>query len=105
MMPGGESATHTASTPFDALLRRLGGDGAQGPAYETLRRRLIRFFRVYAPAEADELADVSLDRLARKIHEGTEVLNVPLYALGLRMTDLMRLPPESEYPKTPEQSA
>jgi DNA-directed RNA polymerase specialized sigma24 family protein len=83
MMLGDESATRTASTPFDALLRRLGGDGAEGPAYETLRRRLIRFFRVYAPAEADELADVSLDRLARKIHEGTEVLNVPLYALGI----------------------
>lgn len=83
MTPSGESATQAASTPFDALLRRLGVDGAEGPAYETLRRRLIRFFRVYAPAEADELADVSLDRLARKIHEGTEVLNVPLYALGI----------------------
>jgi len=83
MMPGGEPATHTASTPFDALLRRLGGDGDEGLAYETLRRRLIHFFRVYAPAEADELADVALDCLARKIHDGTEVLNVPLYALGI----------------------
>jgi len=26
---------------------------------------------------------------------------IPLYALGLRMTDLMRLPPESEYPAKP----
>jgi DNA-directed RNA polymerase specialized sigma24 family protein len=77
------SATETTRTPFDALLRRLGRDGTEGPAYETLRRRLIRFFRVYAPGEADELADVSLDRLARKIHEGTEVVNVPLYALGI----------------------
>ena len=82
MMPGGESVEQ-AATPFAALLRRLGGDGGEGPAYETLRRRLIRFFRVYAPAEADDLADVSLDRLARKIHEGTEVLNVPLYSLGI----------------------
>jgi DNA-directed RNA polymerase specialized sigma24 family protein len=83
MMPGAESATQAASTPFDALLRRLGGSGSEGLAYETLRRRLTRFFWVYAPAEADELADVSLDRLARKIHEGTEVINVPLYTLGI----------------------
>jgi DNA-directed RNA polymerase specialized sigma24 family protein len=48
-----------------------------------LRPRLIRFFNVYAPAEADELADMALDRLARRIHDGTEVGNVPLYALGI----------------------
>ena len=83
MTSGGESAMQTTSTPFDALLRRLGSEGAEGLAYETLRRRLIRFFRVYVPAEADELSDVSLDRLARKIHEGTDVVNVPLYALGI----------------------
>ena len=83
MTTGADSVTQAAGTPFDALLRRLGGNGAEGLAYETLRRRLIRFFWVYAPAEADELADVSLDRLARKIHEGTEVVNVPLYALGI----------------------
>lgn len=83
MRPGGESTTSTSDAPFAALLHRLGGTGVEGPAYETLRRRLIRFFRVYAPAEADELADVTLDRLARKIHEGTEVVNVPLYALGI----------------------
>ena len=82
MIHGGEAA-RTKDAPFGALLQRLGGDGAEGPAYETLRGRLIRFFRIYAPAEADELADVTLDRLARKIHEGTEVVNVPLYALGI----------------------
>lgn len=78
---GGEASA--ADAPFDALLRRLRADGADGIAYEALRARLIRFFRMHVPAEADELADVSLDRLARKIHEGTEVASVPLYTLGI----------------------
>jgi DNA-directed RNA polymerase specialized sigma24 family protein len=84
MITSGDASLPRASgAQFDALMRRLGVDGAVGPAYEALRRRLIRFFRVYVPAEADELADVALDRLARKIHEGTDVANMPLYALGI----------------------
>jgi len=70
-------------TPFDALLERLRCDGSDGVVYEALRRRLIQFHRIHIPAEADELADITLDRLARKIHEGTEVGSVPLYALGI----------------------
>ncbi|HEX7326858.1 MAG TPA: hypothetical protein VF292_16130 [Rhodanobacteraceae bacterium] len=38
---------------------------------------------MHAPAEASELADVTLDRLARKIGQGTEVDSVPLYTLGI----------------------
>jgi len=76
-------ATEPAVTPFDALLQRLQSEGAEGLAYETLRRRLIQFYRLHLPGEADDLADVVLDRLARKLHEGTEVASVPLYALGI----------------------
>lgn len=68
---------------LDALLRRLGADGGDAIAYEGLRRRLIQFFRLHDPAEADDLADTALDRLARRIHEGTEVISVPSYALGI----------------------
>ena len=71
------------ATPFDALLERLQSEGSEGLAYETLRRRLIQFYRLHVPAEADDLADVVLDRLARKLHEGAEVASVPLYALGI----------------------
>jgi DNA-directed RNA polymerase specialized sigma24 family protein len=77
------SASRAAGTPFDALLLRLRAEGAEGLAYEALRRRLIQFYRLHVPAEADELADIALDRLARKIHEGTDVTSVPLYALGI----------------------
>jgi DNA-directed RNA polymerase specialized sigma24 family protein len=68
---------------FEALMRRLRSEGGDGLAYETLRRRLIRFFRLHVPAEADDLADVALDRLARRLHDGTEVASVPSYALGI----------------------
>lgn len=68
---------------FDALMARLQRDGRAGPTYETLRMRLIRFFRLQVPAEADDLADICLDRLAHKLHEGTEVINVPQYTLAI----------------------
>ena len=68
---------------FDALLARLRRDGDAGLGYEALRRRLLQLFRLHSPAEAGALADVTLDRLARKIGEGTEIDNVPLYTLGI----------------------
>jgi len=68
---------------FGALLSRLAADGGDAAAYEALRRRLIQFFRLHVPADADDLADVVLDRLARRIHEGIDVASVPSYALGI----------------------
>jgi len=72
-----------ASAAFTALLHRLRGDDDAGIAYERLRSRLIRYFRGHVPAEADELADVAIDRLARRVDEGVDVANVPMYALGI----------------------
>ena len=72
-----------AAGAFAALLARLAADGGDATAYEALRRRLIQLFRMHVPADADDLADVVLDRLARRIHEGTEVASVPSYALGI----------------------
>lgn len=66
-----------------ALLQRLQREGEPGAAYEALRRRLLRFFRLRAPAQAEELADVALDRLARRLGEGVEVAQVASYVLGI----------------------
>lgn len=69
---------------LEALLARLRADGKPAEvAYESLRRRLVALLRLHAPAEAETLADVALDRMARRIHEGTVVQNVHLYALGI----------------------
>lgn len=73
-----------ADAAFLALLARLGSDGeAAETVYERLRRRLITYMRLHLPAEADDLADRTLDRMARRIHEGTSVQNVYSYALGV----------------------
>jgi DNA-directed RNA polymerase specialized sigma24 family protein len=76
-----------ASAPpeaFDALLDALATepDGA-ARAYERLRERLVALLRVYVPAEADALADVVLDRLARRIAEGVAIDDLRAYALGI----------------------
>lgn len=78
-----ESVAADKDDAFRALLARLSADGGDAAAYEALRRRLIQFFRLHVPAEADDLADVVLDRLARRIHEGIDVASVPSYALGV----------------------
>ncbi len=76
-------ADSTRRASFDALIERLRRDGDAGLGYESLRRRLIQFFRLHVPAEADALADVVLDRLGRKIVDGVEIASIPMYALGI----------------------
>lgn len=74
------------SAAFESLLQRLRADDpSPEQAYERLRFRLITFLRVRLPseAEAEALADIALDRLARRIHEGTVVDGVPQYVLGI----------------------
>lgn len=69
---------------FDALLERLREEGPSPQiVYEMLRKRLIVYFRLHVPAQADALADEALDRMARRVHEGTPVQNVYLYVLGI----------------------
>lgn len=78
------AAGDPAEAAFLALLARLGSEGdRQETVYERLRQRLITYFRLHLPAEADDLADLTLDRMARRIHEGTSVQNVFSYALGV----------------------
>jgi DNA-directed RNA polymerase specialized sigma24 family protein len=55
---------------FEALLERLSPDREQaGQRYEFLRRRLISLFMYRGCATPEELADETLDRVARKIAE------------------------------------
>ncbi len=69
---------------FEALLSRMrqeGGDAAL--RYESLRCRLLAFFRLHALAEAEALSDRALDRVARKLAEGTDVKNLLPFTLGV----------------------
>ncbi len=44
---------------------------------------MIVFFRLYVPAEAETLTDRALDRVARKLMEGTEIANLLHFTLGV----------------------
>ncbi|MDR3416864.1 MAG: hypothetical protein P4L83_11820 [Nevskia sp.] len=69
---------------FAALLKRLESEGVPAAlSYEQLRRRLIVYFRLHLPAEAEALADVTFDRMARRLEEGVPVREIRHYALGV----------------------
>ena len=62
------------------LLERLDVDRDQaGVRYEALRRTLTRFFEWRGAPFPEEHADVTFDRVARKLDEGVEVKNIGGY--------------------------
>jgi DNA-directed RNA polymerase specialized sigma24 family protein len=70
---------------FTKLLAILDPDPeTAGGKYEQLRRKLIKFFEWRGSFISDELADETLNRLARKIDEGVEIeKNVFALSLGI----------------------
>ena len=70
-----------SQTPFDKLLARLDPDRERaGQLYEEMRLKLLKFFMWKNCPEADIHADDALDRVARKLDEGTEIQNLNAYA-------------------------
>jgi DNA-directed RNA polymerase specialized sigma24 family protein len=82
---------HVLRRRFDALLARLSAQGDAPLSYEKLRRRLVLYFQVQAPVEAEAASDDVIDRLARRIEDGTPIDNLPLYALGIARNVLHEL--------------
>ena len=70
---------------FTKLLAKLAADPeTAGGEYEELRRRLIKFFEWRGAFFSEDLADETLNRLARKIDEGEEIeKNVFALSLGV----------------------
>lgn len=54
-----------------------------GEQYEVVRRRLVKFFEWRGSATPEELADETLNRLARKIDEGEAIRNLSGYIGGM----------------------
>jgi len=74
----------SSTSALQILLNRMAQEGGSAEErYESLRRRLIVFFRLHVPAEAEALADRALDRVARKLMEGTEIENLLQFTLGV----------------------
>ncbi len=69
---------------FEQLLRVLDVEReSAGRKYEDLRHVLVRFFECRGTAFPEELADETLDRIARKIVAGEQIRDVNHYSLGV----------------------
>ena len=59
---------------FEALLAQLHPDRERaGEIYETIRRKLVRLFEWRGCAYPEDLADVTFNRVARRLAEGVEL--------------------------------
>jgi DNA-directed RNA polymerase specialized sigma24 family protein len=78
----------TADT-FERLLDALDPDRDRAAAaYERLRYRIIGLLRWWGSPAAEQLADDTLDRVARKLQEGAQI---PLGSLGAYVRGVARL--------------
>ncbi|HXO18827.1 MAG TPA: hypothetical protein VOA87_02755 [Thermoanaerobaculia bacterium] len=71
---GGPPRSGLTAASFEALLARLDSDRERaGERYETIRRRLVRLFEWRGCERPEELADETINRVARRMSEGTEI--------------------------------
>lgn len=71
-------------TAFDKLLNGFSLDRDEaGRQYERTRTRLFRVFEWSAVGPADELADETFNRVARRIDEGQKIENLIAYIVGV----------------------
>jgi RNA polymerase sigma factor (sigma-70 family) len=69
---------------FDKLLSFLDADRDQaGLKYEGLRCRLLKFFEWRGCSAREDLADETLNRLAKNIAAGEQILNLGAYCSGV----------------------
>lgn len=81
-----------ALTPdaFEKLLDSFSQDRNEaGAQYEIIRRKLVRFFEWRAIGSADEHADETINRVARRLHEGQTIDNLRSYFYGVARMVLM----------------
>lgn len=77
---------------FDGLLALLGeGRESAGEKYLALRTNLIRFFAWRGCSFPEDHADETINRLARKISQGEQILNPSSYALGVARMLLLEI--------------
>jgi DNA-directed RNA polymerase specialized sigma24 family protein len=73
-----------SQSSFDSFLTILDSNRERaGQKYESLRIRLVKFFEWRACQFADDLADETLDRVARKINAGEQINDHVNYAYGV----------------------
>lgn len=69
---------------FDLLLASLDPDReTAGQKYVLLRHKLVKYFEWHGAAFPDREADVTINRVARRMHEGQEVHSFNAYCYGV----------------------
>jgi DNA-directed RNA polymerase specialized sigma24 family protein len=77
---------------FDKLLIALGGDRDSGSEkYLEIRRHLTRFFEWRGCSFPEDHADETINRIAKKVAEGEEILNPSGYAMGVARLLLLEI--------------
>ncbi len=68
---------------FDLLLARLDSDRQQaGVKYELLRRKLVKFFEWRGRTLPEDLADETINRVAKNLEAGEEIRSLAAYCAG-----------------------
>jgi DNA-directed RNA polymerase specialized sigma24 family protein len=69
---------------FDLLLAQLDSDRQEaGTKYEGLRRKLVKFFEWRGCSFSEDLADETINRVARNLELGEKVRDLPAYCGGV----------------------
>jgi DNA-directed RNA polymerase specialized sigma24 family protein len=101
--PGLKKDWVVSQASFDRLLLALDPDReAAGERYLQIRDKLCKFFQWRNCATPDEFADQTIDRVARRIEEGSEILtgNVYLFFHGVAVNVLREYWKREEKVKT-----
>ena len=89
LLDGAKRDWRLTGEAFDRLLEALDADRERAAlAYEQLRRRIVGLIRWWGAWPAEDLADQTLDRVARKLQEGAEV---PKGSLGAYVRGVARM--------------
>jgi len=77
---------------FDKLLVAFGGDrDAGGEKYLEIRSNLMRFFEWRGCSFPEDHADETINRIAKRIDEGEQILNPSGYAMGVARLLLLEI--------------
>lgn len=77
---------------FDTLLVALGGDrDSAAQKYLEIRSNLVRFFEWRGSSFPEDHADETINRIAKRVAEGEEILNYSGYAVGVARLLLLEI--------------
>lgn len=87
---------------LDKLLDHFSANREEaGRQYELMRVKLVRYFEWRSCTSAEDLADETLNRIARRIDEGESIFNLPAYCLTVARLVFMESLRERQHTSVP----